>query len=407
MLIIAIALLSGSLRASVGGEDRDPDRRPAALLWEEAQADYGVPLEDRDHDYMADVEEVYGCGSHDYFTDSDMDGMADYWENLWVEQPAHEGLNLLSNINSLDAYEDPDEDGYDFDGDGVIEGTDDRVVQSFRRTRTPVSPGYLPMGLDDVVRNGVYLEDQLVRLDGAVVVETSADMSVGRDWYGREVTFWVATSKHEPRERWLEVRTHERSHRAIVCNYQRSYDVTLAFHGPSNIDIQGVISVVDGRPVVEVRGTEQFTNLLEYQFRFLIGVPRMYSWPLWYNQTNPFVADTDGDGMKDGWEAFHGSWRYESEGYVVWEGGPNPTCGADAGCDPDGDGLSFLDEYALGTDPLRRDSDSDGMGDDWEVAMGLDPRRADDAHKDPDRDGFTSLQEYLLGTDPRWGGSHP
>src|SRR5205823_7275443 len=47
------------------------------------------------------------------------------------------------------------------------------------------------------------------------------------------------------------------------------------------------------------------------------------------------------------------------------------------------------------------DRDGDGMADDWEAAHQLNPDDPTDAALDSDRDGFTNLQEYLAGTDPR------
>ncbi|MBI3181257.1 MAG: tandem-95 repeat protein, partial [Myxococcales bacterium] len=47
-----------------------------------------------------------------------------------------------------------------------------------------------------------------------------------------------------------------------------------------------------------------------------------------------------------------------------------------------------------------RDNDADGMSDSWEQQQGLDPAR-NDAAEDPDGDGLTNLQEFNQGTRPR------
>ena len=93
--------------------------------------------------------------------------------------------------------------------------------------------------------------------------------------------------------------------------------------------------------------------------------------------------DTDRDGMPDWWEIANGL---------------DPAVN-DAGDDPDGDGLTNLQEYQNFTDPQSADSDGDGMPDGWEVDNGLDPT-ADDASQDADGDGLTNLEEHQNGTDP-------
>lgn len=96
--------------------------------------------------------------------------------------------------------------------------------------------------------------------------------------------------------------------------------------------------------------------------------------------TDPFDADTDNDGMEDGWEVQHDL---------------DPLLD-DAGMDSDSDGLTNAEELAEGTRPDRADSDRDGVSDADEVTAGSDPTGASDFHSaDTDESRAFSLNELL------------
>jgi hypothetical protein len=85
-----------------------------------------------------------------------------------------------------------------------------------------------------------------------------------------------------------------------------------------------------------------------------------------------FVADSDGDGVPDDRDDF----PYDGDEYL----------------DTDGDGEG---------NNADTDDDNDGMPDDWELAYGLNPL-IDDAGDDPDGDGVSNINEYNLGTEPNY-----
>ncbi len=127
-----------------------------------------------------------------------------------------------------------------------------------------------------------------------------------------------------------------------------------------------------------------------------------------YADTRPDLADSDGDGMWDGFETKYSYMTSLADGKTLIKildpleaGGQND--------DPDADGLTNLKEF-LGpdgipnlldsTDPTSLDSDGDGIPDAWEINYGLNPLDPNDAELDPDNDGLINRDEYYWGTDP-------
>ncbi len=86
--------------------------------------------------------------------------------------------------------------------------------------------------------------------------------------------------------------------------------------------------------------------------------------------------------------------------------GLDPNNPSDALLDPDGDGLTNLQEVRIGTNINDRDSDNDRMLDGYEVDNGLNPGR-DDSEEDLDGDGATNFEEFVANSNPNNSGSRP
>ncbi|AGB17330.1 hypothetical protein Halru_2755 [Halovivax ruber XH-70] len=118
--------------------------------------------------------------------------------------------------------------------------------------------------------------------------------------------------------------------------------------------------------------------------------------------TDPLVADTDRDGLTDGAEVDEygtAPTDSDSDDDGLRDGAEVTTHGTDPlAADTDGDGLDDgeeVDEY--GTDPLAVDTDDDGLTDEAEIdEYGTDPTVAD-----TDDDGLEDGAEVEHGTDPQ------
>jgi hypothetical protein len=121
--------------------------------------------------------------------------------------------------------------------------------------------------------------------------------------------------------------------------------------------------------------------------------------------TNPWIADTDNDGLNDGVEAARGTSPISSDTDLDtmpdgWEvaNGFEPKAASDGSLDTDADGYTNAEEYQFGKNPrFKEDTDGDGMPDGWEYHNGLN-LEVNDTALDPDQDGLANLLEYQIGT---------
>ena len=103
--------------------------------------------------------------------------------------------------------------------------------------------------------------------------------------------------------------------------------------------------------------------------------------------TDPFEADTDGDGLEDGFEL-------RTRGLEPLEQDSDGDGTVDGAEDPDDDLLNNSEEAEKHTVLRLNDTDGDGISDGREIEMGTDPSR-----RDSDDDGLVDSYEREYGTD--------
>jgi hypothetical protein len=96
------------------------------------------------------------------------------------------------------------------------------------------------------------------------------------------------------------------------------------------------------------------------------------------NVTSSAFSDGDSDGMDDAWE-------------TSYFGGTSQV----AADDYDEDGLTNLEEFQLGTNPILADGNSNGINDKIDITLGFDPNGSD-----TDGDGVSNTTEVANGTNP-------
>ncbi len=116
--------------------------------------------------------------------------------------------------------------------------------------------------------------------------------------------------------------------------------------------------------------------------------------------TNPFLEDSDGDGLTDLWEVCYDG---DCTTYDPFDVVTNPTGGDLNAGSPDTDGDALTDDEEVnthGTNPLLADTDGDGVDDGVEIATGSDPLDSGSVPSslsgDINDDGLLNVADVLL-----------
>ncbi|MBM4248864.1 MAG: hypothetical protein FJ149_05430 [Euryarchaeota archaeon] len=285
-----------------------------------------VPLKDTDSDGLGDIEENYKYGTNITNPDTDGDGIGDWWEvTFGVRDPKTNEWNVDPN-DPTDAYQDPDNDGYDYNHNGYIDGSDqDKGYSGFdwvylSSLKVAAHTEYTTYNLNQLLSNQLEHRGELVRISGARVVDNgSYEYGLGTE-VDREITINITDGSTNQQ---LAVLLQARCNRPVNL-----LDDSSGIFIPADVvDVQGIFegSGIDWR--ISIRGTEKFTNLMEYlsarDYDNLGGV----------NWTSPNEWDSDGDGMSDGWEIHYGQGLVNtSKQPAMWEWivHLDPTWGGDS-----------------------------------------------------------------------------
>lgn len=362
---------------------------------------------DTDGDGLLDGREAHNYQTDWTKFDTDEDTMDDGWEVFYELDPT----------DPTDAYGDPDGDGWDADGNGIVEGTENHTnLQEYKANSDPTDPD---TDGDEMI-DGWEAWYKLNATD-----PSDAHLDPDNDgWRGWDLSGPKAVFQRLPYTNLQEYRAltnpqhNDTDGDGMADGWEQFYGINPrdASDWANDTDWDGYD--YDGSGSID-RLEETHPNLAEF-----------------LALSDPTLVDTDRDTLPDGWEHYFGlnatdpddaledldddtlSNLYEYNNSAIpsfyWETDNILTTDPLLN-DTDMDGLEDGEEvYTYHTDPTNPDTDGDGMPDGWEILHGLNASNAIDAGHDSDQDGFdanwdgnltgselfTNIEEYLWGTDP-------
>ncbi|MDG6225729.1 MAG: hypothetical protein QCI82_09475 [Candidatus Thermoplasmatota archaeon] len=403
--------------------------------WQTAQRDpFGVEKADSDvvtigdvtipwPDKLSDIEENYIWGTDYRHPDTDRDGMEDGWEALYARPNPITG-RLTIDPNVWDPYENPDGDGFDLNGNGVIDkhealfnlreyvgGVEWDWVKGHFTDNDTVFGGLNPeFNWQEIgMRGGFHLYDD--PLDGIFGDRTNPDDDLFDD-YLRYNPYLPDIFKPVTTNPSLWDTDGDGIDDGWELHYARIFDTeyfdegeTRVYQGSVNTFLEAIIEgplyyiEVDGKEVEFKPGMISPLNPadarydMDVRFGYTVsnGVKTevmiyarddLNNLEEYENQTSPLLWDTDGDSY---YNAIKGTF-YNLNDFI--EVNIEYTQSA---VDWSNDGL-----LNFKTCPFKADTDGDGMPDGWELSSNLDPLNSSDRFKDLDGDGLPNYLEMAF-----------
>jgi len=351
-------------------------------------------------------------------TDSDGDGLPDWWEIFHFGSLGEDGNgdfdnDGLTNLQELQLGTDPA--NADTDGDGMADGAEGYYgndaaisnvytylpfVENFETNTVTVGDingqnnwEAWPPNTALVQTNEVYEGQQALAMDAgtnsqSTVRQLFAATNQNVVWFDIYVQAFSVAVPTNP----LDVAAafgFDNDQRLVVCDGLQpvgSEWVTLTNHPPLqkgewarltaklDYDLQEWLICLNGAIVAEGLGfATQQTEFTSFAVEGKTGLKDR----LRLSTIPPEGIDLDEDGLPDEWE-------------VLYFGDLDETPGGDF----EDDGLTNLEEYQLGTNPSNADTDGDGVSDLTELLLGGDPT---DPNSVPDLEGDVSGQVTYSG----------